>query len=212
MTFFSPLAPSNAVYSSPDTPDGNTLIKAHVSGYTRGDGTRVQPHERSTAAARAATGSATAAASRNPAEALAALAREHAGHCARHEALAAKRGREHPHHGLHIELAALHQASARCVRRGVAAKTSAERTATMHAYAHLEKRIAETGRAFSLPKQQMAKAEAPRPVLFLRKSAAAVGKAVKTLASVRPRVPDLSRLIAEMDAARRRHAQQARTA
>ena len=49
-------------------------------------------------------------------------------------------------------------------------------------------------------------------MLFLRKSAVAVGEAVKTLARARPRVPDLSRLIAEMDAARRRHAQQARTA
>ena len=67
MTFLFPLAPSNAVYSPAGTPDGNTLIKAHVSGYPRGDGTRVQPHERSTAAARAATGSATAAASRKQA-------------------------------------------------------------------------------------------------------------------------------------------------
>ena len=212
MTFFFPLAPSNAVYSPPDAPGGNTLAKAHVSGYIREDGTRVKTHERGTGAAHPATGSAAAAASRNPAEALVALAREHAGHCARHEALAAKRGREHPHHGLHIELAALHQASARCVRRGVAAKTSAERAATMHAYAHLEKRIAETGRAFSQPQQPMAKADAPRPVLFLRKSVAAVGEAVKTLSRARPRVPDLSRLIAEMDAARRRHAQQAHAA
>ena len=209
MTYFFPLAPSNTVYAAPGAA---LLTKAHVSGYTREDGTRVEAHERGATAARTPSKAASTSADRTPAEALAALAREHAGHCARHEALAAKRGHEHPHHGLHVELAAMHQASARLVRRGLAAKTADERTATVPAYEHLQQRIAETGRVFNQPQQQMAKAAAPRPVLFLRKSAAAVGEAAKTLARARPRVPDLTRLIAEMAAAQRRKAAEVRAA
>lgn len=179
---------------APEPASAAPLAKAHVSGYTREDGTRVEPHERSTVSVKPQ------AKPQQPAKPQAkpaqdALQRHHYAECAKHEQGAATKGHEHPHHGAHVELAALHQASGRYVRRAVAAQTAAEREGILHGYAHLQRQIAEKGRAFSpevspaIPAstaEPMAKSGAV-PVLFrpLRKAAPQRG-------------PDLSGLLGEM--------------
>jgi hypothetical protein len=163
------------------------LAKAQVHGYEREDGTKVKPHERAVKPAQAT---------------LEQQAGEHAQMAAQHEQAASRCGAGHPRHGLHVEMSALHLAACRYAHRANDPKLDGKtREAATQARAHLKKLLADRARALNGQGGKNA-GESKGKVGALMTKAKGIPVFFKATAQkVKPRGPNLSNLIAEMEAA-----------
>jgi len=136
-------APGQLSHIRPPMGAPTPMEKAHVSGHTRANGTKVEAYERGPQPQAKTTGPTPQT-----------IGQRHAAEVAKHERLADERGPDHPHHPHHVALAALHQGAMRCVRQGAAATTEKERNAVLARYKALNAAIADKGRAFTTPAPQ----------------------------------------------------------
>lgn len=136
------------------------LLKAHIKGYTREDGTAVQAHERGGTA--------------KPAMPLAEKIAQHKTLIATHERAVAKAVLGSPQYGAHVVLLGLHRAAFQYANIADAGATQAERDSAAKALAALRREISRdesalksSGKAApAAAGQVMSKARRLTPVMF----------------------------------------------